>query len=317
MEKLWQPMLAAHPKDTGAGLNVVLDTAIVSLPKPVCGSIKYDGIRCTVQNGKLYTRSLKLIPNLDLQDKWGFAELNGVDGEIVVGSPHAADVFNKTTTVVMARDGREVDMASLRVIDVLCGSGCSFEARYRKAERLIQRFHNLDVALVEQRWLRSVDEVYAYEEQVLGQGYEGIMLRDPYGLYKHGRSTVKEGGLVAIKRFVDAEAVVLSAFEMMENTNEKQTNELGRSKRSHAQEGMVGKNTLGGFVVQLLGPRGGKTTQFNIGTGIGLTAAYRKLLWERRNTLKGKIVKLRYQAVGTIDAPRLPIFTGWRDKRDM
>jgi DNA ligase-1 len=80
---------------------------------------------------------------------------------------------------------------------------------------------------------------------------------------------------------------------------------------------MVGKGTLGGFTVNLLGPKGGKLGQFNIGTGIGLTNAVRAELWAARKTLKGKVIKLKYQAVGTMDAPRLPIFLGFRDRRDM
>jgi DNA ligase-1 len=316
IEKLWAPMCAAHPKDTGAGINAALDEVIKHLPKPLLGSIKYDGIRCTVQNGKLYSRTLKLIPNLELQEKWGFPEFNGLDCEIVVGGPGAPDAFNRTTSVVMSRDA-DAAQAVLYVIDKVCHGDHTFDKRHHCASKVVQSYHNLDVQLIQQKWLQTIDEVAAFEKLIVEQGHEGVMLRDPYAKYKHGRSTVKEGGLIAIKRFVDAEATIVSVFQMMENTNEKQTNELGRSKRSHAQEGMVGKNTLGGFTVDLLGPRGGKLGRFNIGTGIGLTAEYRRFLWARRKSLKGKIIKLRYQAVGSMDAPRLPIFTSFRDRRDM
>ena len=84
-----------------------------------------------------------------------------------------------------------------------------------------------------------MDELIAFEELKLCEGYEGIMLRDPFGRYKHGRSTLKEGGLAAIKRFVDAEARIVGTYEQMENTNEKQINELGRSSRSHAKAGKL------------------------------------------------------------------------------
>jgi DNA ligase-1 len=316
--KLWHPMLAAKPKDKGFGLNPAIDAAVAALPLPLLGSIKLDGIRCTVQNGKLYSRSLKPIPNLSLQEQWGFDELNGLDGEITVGCPWAADVFNRTTSVVMSRDKAD-DSAVFRVFDRLGRDGsCGFDKRLGEAKKVVARFHNTrGLEIVEHLWLRTLKEVSAYEKKITGVGYEGIMLRDPWGVYKHGRSTLVEGGLVAVKRFVDAEAVVLSVFEMLENTNEKQTDELGRSKRGHAQAGMVGKKTLGGFTVQLLGPNGGKGATFNIGTGIGLTADYRHKLWAKRKTLKDSVVKLRYQAVGSIDAPRLPIWLGFRSKEDM
>jgi DNA ligase-1 len=50
---------------------------------------------------------------------------------------------------------------------------------------------------------------------------------------------------------------------------------------------------------------------------VGLTDAVRKELWEKRKTLPGKIVKFRYQKIGTMEAPRQPIFLGFRDGRDL
>jgi len=317
IQSLFHPMLAAHPKDTGAGLNAALDAAIAGLHYPVLGSTKLDGIRCTVQSGKLYSRSLKLIPNLDLQDKWGFPELDGLDGEITSGPPTAVDVFNKTTSVVMSRDA-DIAQAVFRVFDFALAPNQFFEARTRHAQRTVRSYSHLDVVSVDQVVLRSVEEVQEYEAQCVAKGYEGVILRDPRGVYKEGRSTVREGGLVAVKRFVDAEAVILDTYEQMSNENPKETNELGRSKRSHAQEGMVGKDTLGGFTVCILrsGIDSGDGRPFNVGTGVGLTALYRANLWANRKRLRGKVIKLKYQAVGTIDAPRLPVFLGFRDRRD-
>jgi hypothetical protein len=76
---------------------------------------------------------------------------------------------------------------------------------------------------------RTYGLFFTYEELKLAKGFEGIMLRDPTRRYKHGRSTLKEGGLAAIKRFVDAEAVIVDSYEQQENTNDKQIN--GRNGR--------------------------------------------------------------------------------------
>ena len=315
IQRLFHPMLACHPKDTGAGINAALDAAIAGLHYPVLGSTKLDGVRCTVQNGKLYSRSLKLIPNLALQDKWGFPELNGMDGEITVGLPTAMDVFNKTTSVVMSRDA-DTSQAVFRVFDFASASAQGFEDRTRHAERTVRHYPHWDVVYVDQVSLGDVGCVEAYEATCVAAGYEGVILRDPKGVYKEGRSTVREEGLVAIKRFVDGEAIIEGTYEMLRNPNEKEINELGRSKRSHAQEGLVGLCTLGGFNVRLLnGPMAGAA--FNVGTGIGLTAAYRSELWAHRRKLVRKVIKIKYQAVGSIDAPRLPVFLGFRDRRDV
>jgi DNA ligase-1 len=54
---------------------------------------------------------------------------------------------------------------------------------------------------------------------------------------------------------------------------------------------------------------------FNIGSGMDHTL--RKQIWDNRDKYIGKIVKYKYLPVGTIDAPRHPVFLGLRDKDDM
>jgi DNA ligase-1 len=322
MNKLWHPMLAAKPDPAE------LDAAIAALKYPVLASPKLDGIRATVQNGKLLSRSLKLIPNLAMQKLWGRKEFEGLDGEIIVGSPFGEGVFDRTRRVVMARDRALEGNAVYRVFD-----------KYHATDPFTHRL-NFVAHLADPRSIEGIVHVVLgtehqllnYEKSKLRQGYEGICVRDPSGVYKQGRSTLREGGLIAIKRFVDAEAVILATYEQEENTNEKTVNELGRSKRSSSKAGKVGKDTLGGFTVVML-PRcrchgiilpGSPALEscihsFNIGIGaLGtLTDARRKELWAKRKTLPGRIVKFRYQKIGTTVAPRIPCFLGFRDKADM
>ena len=97
-----------------------------------------------------------------------------------------------------------------------------------------------------------LDELMAYEERCLAEGYEGVMIRTPHSPYKCGRSTEREGYLLKIKRFEDAEAVVLDTYEGMSNLNPAEKDAFGRTKRSLAQAGLVGRGELGGFVVRHL-----------------------------------------------------------------
>ena len=83
------------------------------------------------------------------------------------------------------------------------------------------------------------------------------MIRTPDSPYKCGRSTEREGWLLKIKRFEDAEAVVLDTYEGMSNQNDAQRDAFGRTKRSLAQAGKVGRGELGGFVVRHAGYRRG------------------------------------------------------------
>jgi DNA ligase 1 len=312
MAKLFKPMLAAKPDPEE------LDAALAGLRYPVLGSPKFDGVRATVQGGVLLARKLTPVANLEMQALWGRKELDGLDGEIVVGAATAPECFNLSSGVARSRT-RPADEAVFRVFDKFGHE--AFRVRSRLACAVAQRRDSLRVEYVKQTALADLAGLLAYEKRCLAQGHEGVMLRDPGGLYKQGRSTMREGGLVAVKRFTDAEAVVVDTYEQEENTNEQTLDKLGRLKRSAHKAGKVGKGTLGGFYVERLDWDGvdgfDEGRYFNIGTGVGLTDAVRAALWRDRKALPGRIVKYRYQACGTKDRPRIPIFLGFRDKEDM
>ncbi len=87
----FRPMLASHCTDTS------------KLKFPILVSKKLDGIRATVQGGRLLSRSLKPIANENVQAR--FAGLpEGLDGELIVGDPCAPDAYRKTSSIVMSDD---------------------------------------------------------------------------------------------------------------------------------------------------------------------------------------------------------------------
>lgn len=160
----------------------------------------------------------------------------------------------------------------------------------------------------------SAEQLLAVEDAALNEGFEGLILRDLGGVYKYGRSTVKERGMLKFKRFMDAEARVVDFEEEMHNSNEAETNELGRTKRSTHKAGLTGKGTMGALVVE--GVNGDfKGVQFKIGTGF--TAEDRKRWWLARKALTGTVVKYKYFPIGVKDKPRHPVFLGLRDKKDL
>jgi DNA ligase-1 len=159
--------------------------------------------------------------------------------------------------------------------------------------------------------IHNLEELDAFEAKWLAVGAEGVMVRSLEGPYKQNRSTENEGYLIKVKRFEDSEAEILGAFEEMHNDNEKQTNELGRTKRSTNKEGLVPTGVLGGFDVRDL-----KTgVEFSVGSGFD--AAEKAEFWRLRGTLVGKTIKYKYFPSGGKDKPRHPIFLGFRSKEDM
>jgi DNA ligase-1 len=151
------------------------------------------------------------------------------------------------------------------------------------------------------------DELRALEEKYLAEGFEGAMIRRMDGVYKFGRATPKSGILSKLKRFSDAEALVIGFEELTHNENAAEKNAFGRTKRGQSKEGLVGAGTLGSLMVR----REEDGVEFNIGTGF--SAADRDRIWKERDTLLGKNVTYRFFAQGIKVAPRFPSFVGFRE----
>ena len=306
-----KPMLAA--KATDEQIQKLFDTNAIMI-----GSPKLDGIRCTIQNGQAYSRSLKLIRNKHIQSELSDAVLEGLDGELIVGSPTAPDVYRTTTSAVMRESG-EPDF-TFWVFDNIQNITKNYRQRLTKlraqakvwsSKTVLSMGVNLPVEILEAVDLDGMDDLWVYENACLDAGFEGIILRDGSGRYKYGRATAKEGELIKVKRFSDSEAMILGMEEQMKNNNEKKVNELGRGQRSSHKENKVPKGTLGALVCK------DKTTgiQFNIGTGF--TDQVRDQLWKYKAGLIGQVVKYKYFDIGVKDAPRHPVYLGMRDNDDI
>jgi DNA ligase-1 len=238
-----------------------------------------------------------------------------MDGELGVGSPTDPDFYRNTVSAVMREDG-EPDFR-FYVFDRV-------DLFEEKARPYVRRVIDLaDISLraelgeqfVPHRWqlLHSRDDLDRYEERALTEGYEGVMIRDPDGPYKQGRSTAKEGYLLKVKRFNDAEGRIVGFEEKMHNGNAAFTSEIGRTKRSSHQENMVPTGTLGALILE--GVTAFEGLRFNVGTG--MDDALRADIWSRRDDLMGSLVKFKYFAIGGKDLPRFPVFLGFRDSTDM
>ncbi len=276
---------------------------------PLYASPKLDGLRGLVHEGRLLSRSLKPIPNRHVSDLLSTSKLEGFDGELIVGSPTAVDVYRNSSSHIMSIE--KVMNFSFFVFD-LHNLDRGFEKRYDVLSERVARFDSsFPIVLWDQQWITNEDELLAYEAEQLAFGYEGLILRDPAGKYKFGRSTTNEGLLLKVKRFSDSEAEILGFDEQMHNTNEAEKNELGRTKRSSAKAGLVGKNTLGALHVMDIH----SAQDFRIGTG--LDDATRSLIWNNRKEYIGKIIKYKFFSIGVKDLPRHPVFQGFRDPRDL
>jgi DNA ligase-1 len=274
-------------------------------------SEKLDGIRCIVFGGVAYSRSLKPIPNKSIQAyvKHHWEMLDGMDGELIVGDKNASDVFNQSTSGVMRQSGEPE--FTFWVFDRWHPTQSWLERYARLVDLNIKDALPLRVELLQHFPVTEDACIDDFEAEMLAQGAEGIMLRDAAAKYKCGRSGTKTPELQKVKRFVDNQFQIIGWEPKYTNTNEAKTNELGRTERSTAKEGMVALDTMGSLIL-----RTSKGDTFSCGSG--MTDSIRADLWERRETLMGQLAKVKYFDVGTgYLVPRFPIFLGIRDERDI
>lgn len=297
--ELIRPLLAAKTTDED----------LKRLKYPMLLSPKIDGVRALVRNGQLVSRTMKPIPNLHTQALFGRDELEGLDGELVVGNPWDSNLMQNTMSGVMSRGG--IPHVSFHVFDKW-NEYTSYGDRFRRVIALSSIYSDLGIDFVLQLSVSSYEEVLKYEAMYLEQGYEGVMLRRYDTKYKQNRSTLREGILLKVKRFEDAEATVIGYEPLYRNLNEAQEDERGYTKRSSHQANKEPDALLGCLLVRC------QKTGVEFGIGSGFTEAQRRAAWAERNSLVGRVVTYKtFKVTGVKDKPRFPIFKSFRDPRDM
>lgn len=281
-------------------------TEPAALSYPVLASPKLDGVRCLIMGGRAISRNLKPIPNVAVSSILG--GLPAMDGELIIGPPTAADVFQRTMSGVMSREG--VPEFRFWVFDVLTSNpSMPFNQRLELAKAWAASCGK-NVMHVAHKLIKTPEGLLEYEAQQLLAGYEGIMVRSLDGPYKYGRSTEREGWLLKVKRFEDSEAEVLDFTEKQHNDNELQEDELGRAKRTSHKAGKRNAGVLGSLLVRDTN----SGVEFEVGAGF--TDADREEWWQARQQRRGVIIKYKFQPVGVKDKPRFPVYLGIRDAAD-
>lgn len=255
---------------------------------PLLASPKIDGIRALAVDGVLYSRSGKPIPNPHVQEL--FSGLHGFDGELVVGSPCAPDVF-RASQAVMGKKG--CPAARYLVFDRWLEPAQPYSYRFGPAFAGVLSLSRPGLLEpVPQTPVRSLAELEAFEASCLAAGYEGVMLRRAAAPYKRGRSTAREAALLKLKRFAHAEAVITGL--------EEQRDAAGRPC-----------GALGAFQVRDL------ASGISFALGAGFSAAERESFWRAGRTMLGALARYRHFPSAATDKPRFPVFAGLRSPLDM
>lgn len=282
------------------GVNVDLD----KLQFPIYASTKLDGVRAIVNNGVVYSRTGKPIPNKEVQKR--FSSYHGLDGELIVGNSTDKNVYKNTVSGVMTKEG--TPNVIFNIFDIWDSN-----KKYYSRNKELFKYNNIPyINIVNQCLITNIKELEKYELKVLSQGYEGVMIRKPDTLYKNGRSTIKSGELLKLKRFSDSEGIIRYCLPLMHNNNEVIIDELGYTSRSTCKDNKIVDEMLGSFVIEDL-----KNPDMVFNIGSGFTKQERINYWSNRDNLIGKIIVYKYFTVGMQNLPRFPIFKGFRDRIDI
>jgi len=306
------------------------DVDVEKLVYPCMLFPKIDGVRGLNVSDRLVGRSGKQFKNRLNTEFFSDPWFNGFDGEMVVDKITGSEICNVTTSALGTIKGTVETKWCLfdYVVDGV-NNHEPYERRYAQLVEKVRDLHHRDPSLRARLWVIPYQVVHnrmqleAAELAYIEQGYEGLILRDPNGGYKYGRSTVREGNYLRLKRFMDSEFEITGIVQGNTNNNVKKANPNGYAERSTLAENMVPNGmvgTLQGIALEtkVFGGRVVLRKGDHIEVSPGkMSHAMRKHYFQNQNELIGETGKFKFFPVGVKDKPRFPTFQGLRDLVDM
>ena len=287
----FKPMLAA----------TVTDRA--KLRFPFLASPKLDGIRCIIRGHEVLSRSLKPIKNKFIVSK--LQDMEDTDGELIVGSQTAGNVFNRTTRGVMSIEGAPEFW--YHAFDTFKDPSMRFVDRHAQIDA--QHKH---VAIVPHTHIWDLNGLSLYEDKMLDLGYEGLMLRGINSAYKFGRATERENSLWKLKQFTDGDLCITGILEGAANNNPALRDQLGGTSRSTHAKNMVPNGLVGTIIGTDL--KTGELLHISPGK---MPHDVRSYYFRHQHQLIGKIAKYKCFGYGSLDVARFATFQGLRDETDI
>lgn len=293
---------------------------------------KIDGVRGLNNDGVLTGRSLKQHKNRHTTKFFSSSYLQGFDGELTIGeNPVAEDLCRKTSSAVGTIEGKP--WIKWWLFDYITDDThhLPYQFRFQALQNTVRNLKEAypllspHIEIVPSFECVSLNDLLTFEEDFLELGYEGVIIRNPNGKHKQGRSTIREGGLLRIKRFVEEEAIVVGIVEGDTNNNEAQTNELGQTFRSSHAENKIPNGMIGSLTCKVIKDVFDPQTKkllfkkddiITVSPG-KMTHEERTFYFNNQHLLLGEVIKYKFFPKGIKDKPRFPNFQSIRTKEDM
>lgn len=179
---------------------------------PCYAQPKLDGIRCIIfkYNNQIIFQSrnntiFQSFPHLSMELNVLFLKNPNLilDGELYC---HELG-FQKITSIVRKKDHPELSKIQYHIYDLI-DSNKTYEERYQQLKEFITS--SISLFLVNTTFIKSKKEMNDLHQFFVNKGYEGIMLRNPLGLYKQ---QIRSKDLIKYKLFKDADYIIVGHHE--------------------------------------------------------------------------------------------------------
>lgn len=305
---------------------------------PIMASYKLDGIRCIFKEGQILSRSLKPIVNKQLKEKFEPLRKYSEDHQCILDGEIYSPIlpFQGISSCVMTQDFEDkkaikkwaeiqeefgLDVSREQALDSLkfyCFDYVDdgmlldiyFDARYELVNTKLTDYDDILVS-VHHDLFQCKEEIEAYFESALNNGFEGLILRDPKGKYKFGRGTLKEGIIYKVKpyRTFDAEITGVVQSTVVDPNAEKTINELGRSVTSKKKDDRILIEKASAFYVDYEGKE--------LKVVLAMTDKEKEAVWANKDEFIGRTIEYKGMLIGAKDVPRHPVMVRFREDKDV
>lgn len=170
------------------------------------------------------------------------------------------------------------------------------------------------VQVLDQVLLNDHSEAEKLFSKAIELGYEGLILKNPDGLYKHNRATANENSMFKMKAENTVDGVLIG-YTTMKRMNEefaadenREREATGELKRTYKQEHLQETDEIGSFEVRLAD---GTTFRAMVEKGVDLGLTKHNV-----ESKLGRHVEVVYMDHGVKDKPRFPRIRRWREDLD-
>jgi DNA ligase 1 len=313
-----KPTAEVKPADSFSPMAAI-EVKLSEVRYPVLVSPKMDGNRGVIRHGNVMARSTLPTTNPWIQSMFANRpELEGLDGEFILGEPNAKDVFGKTNGFVNSQETVPTETLTYQVFDLWNVPEKPYTERLDELKAKVAALPNdlkPHVQVIPQMLIHNEADLLSLEKDwVDKQGYEGLILRNPNAPYLQTRATMDptDQALMKLKRFTDNEGVIIG-FETLDPKSDlaKALVESGEATQDQLDALTPEKPALARYLVKILE----SGAIFRLGTG-RLSLQERLDAFQTRISRFSQLVTFKHFGVFDSGKPRHPGFKQVRSLSD-